>query len=77
MVPQAVGTSSTSSSSSSSADSDSYESDMGGSRTSIMPCYREAYDRGGCDRGDECPFSHRPRLMKAARAKGRGGAKRN
>ena len=68
---------STSSSSSSSSDSDSYESDMGGSRTSIMPCYREAYDRGGCDRGDECPFSHRPRLMKAARAKGRGGAKRN
>ena len=65
-----------SSGSSSSSDSDSYNSDLGGSRTSIMPCYREAYDRGGCDRGSECPFSHRPRLIKEARAKGRGSARK-
>ena len=59
---------------SSSSSSASWDDSMGGSRTSIMPCYREAYDRGGCDRGDDCPFSHRPSLIKAARAK-KGGPK--
>ena len=41
----------------------SWDSDFGGSRTSVMPCFAEAKKKGGCTRKD-CEWSHRPRIIK-------------
>ena len=65
----------------SSSDSDSDDDDdewpaCGGSRTSKLPCYAVMYGRK-CDRGKECPFSHRQAVIEQAekdKAKERFGA---
>lgn len=46
---------------------DEWDPSMGGSKTSKMACFAEAHNPGGCKKGRDCDFSHRPSLIVAER----------
>ena len=69
---------------SSSEDSSGDESDAdvkkyGGSKSSTMPCFAEAKERGSCKKGKSCDFSHKPSVIDpfvAKKGKSKSGKKK-